>query len=454
MSDAAARRAPSPAPLRAPVARHRRGAPSPLIFHLAVGLAAYQQALLAAPRAGDPRFPWAPHLRAAAAEMLAETHGRAASGPTGSPTGSPPGGPLDRPPERIAIAREIGARLAATLRGLETWQRHPYRRRMTEPPAIWRAGASRLLDYGRAPEATAPDGPPVLVVPSLINRAYILDLMPERSLLRWLAAEGLRPVLLDWGPPGPEERGLDLEGYGAERLLPALRALRRDAGRPVAVLGYCMGGTLAAGLAARIETGIAALAVIGAPWSFAASAGIAGGLRTMLRAEGAGPFADHLDALGEAYGAIPVSLFQALFALVNPMQATLKFQRLAALDPAGPAARLFVALEDWLADGVPMARGAARDLLVDWQIGNAPDRGAWRFLGAPVRPGAIGVPMLAFCGQADTIAPPAMALPLPRAVPGARIATPATGHVGMIAGSLARPQVWRPLAAFLREHAA
>ena len=41
-----------------------------------------------------------------------------------------------------------------------------------EPPTLWSAGATRLLDYGPARR------PPLLVVPSLINRAYILDLAP------------------------------------------------------------------------------------------------------------------------------------------------------------------------------------------------------------------------------------------------------------------------------------
>ena len=50
----------------------------------------------------------------------------------------------------------------------------------------------------------------MLVVPSLINRPYILDLAPGRSLLRWLAAQGLRPLLMDWGTPGAAEAGFDL----------------------------------------------------------------------------------------------------------------------------------------------------------------------------------------------------------------------------------------------------
>lgn len=407
----------SPAP-------NRLGEPSPLTFHLAAALAGYQGALLAAPRALDPRFPWAPHLRSAAAALGGE-------------------------PDRLAVAQAIGTRLSEMIRGLEHWQRHPFRRSLADPPAIWARGGSRLLDFGDA----SGGGKPVLVVPSLINRAYILDLLPERSLLRWLASTGFRPYLLDWGDPGLPERDFDLEAYGADRLLPALDLVRARAGAPVSVLGYCMGGTLAAGLAARRPGSFVALATIGAPWRFEATAGIAGSLRAMLRAERPERAEALIDSLAEVFGYVPVLVLQTLFALINPMQAAVKFRRFARLDQESAAARHFVALEDWLADGVPMARGAAKDLLVEWQIRNRPARGEWHFLGGPVRLEAIRSPTLAFCGSSDSIAPPLLSRPLPEAISGARIVAPPTGHVGMIVGSAAPGQVWRPLAEFLHAHA-
>ena len=345
----------------------RIGQPSPLILHLGAALAAYGQALLAAPRADSPSFPWIAALgvdRAAMADL-----------------------------DQVEVAREIAARLRATVEGLEIWQRHPYRRALADPPAVWQAGCSRLLDYGRAPEATRPEGPPVLVVPSLINRPYILDLAPGRSMLRWLAAQGFRPLLMEWGAPGPAEAGFDLAAYGALRLVPALARAAELAGRPVPVVGYCMGGTLAVGLAAGVPEAVAALVTIGAPWDFASTRGLAGGYPRQSSAPRACERAAALlDAQGQAFGMVPVSLFQFLFALVNPMQAALKFQKLARLDPDGPAARLFVALEDWLADGVPMPVGAAKDLLLGWQIGNAPATGGWRFLGQTVDPARVTAP--------------------------------------------------------------
>jgi len=214
-----------------------------------------------------------------------------------------------------------------------------------------------------------------------------------------------------------------------------------------------MGGTLAAGLAARAPDGVASLTTIGAPWDFASTDGVAGGFRGLVRDQGPHRVESLLDSLGQAFGAVPVSLFQTLFALVNPLQAALKFRRFSVLDPDSPAARHFVALEDWLADGVPMTAPAARDVLVDWQIRNVTASRRWRFLGGPVDPREITVPALVFCGRGDSIAPAPLARPLGALIPDATLIEPATGHVGMIVGSAAPAQVWDPLAAFLTAHA-
>lgn len=404
---------------------HRIGQPSPLVFHLTAALTAYSQALLAAPRADSPTFPWADDL------------GHRAAG-------------LGHDLDQIEIACEIARRLLATVEGLEAWQTHPYRRTLEDPPRVWESGCSRLLDYGATAEATDPKGPPVLVIPSLINRPHVLDLIPGRSLLRWLAAQGLRPLLLDWGMPDAAEAGYDLDAYGRRRLLPALLAARAlGNGEPVPVIGYCMGGTLAAGLAARRPDDVSALVTIGAPWDFSSPLGVAGGIRAMLRAGGAARAQRLIESLGGAFGQVPVSVFQTLFAMVNPMQASLKFQKLARLDPDGQAAQLFVALEDWLAEGVPMPTGAAIDLLIGWHIHNLTARGGWHFLGGHVLPQRIAVPALIFNGSTDFIAPPPVARALGHAIPHARLLSPQTGHVGMVVGSLARQQVWRPIAEFL-----
>ena len=358
-----------------PPAPHRVGEPSPLVFHLSAALAAYGQALLAAPRADSPSFPWADGLGAEAARL---------------------GGDLDR----LQVAREVAARLKATVDGLELWQRHPYRRALADPPALWRAGCSRLLDYGATPEAATPTGRPLLVVPSLINRAYVLDLVPGRSMLRWLAEQGFRPLLLDWGEPGARE------ATSTSTTTAPSGWRRRWTWRAGSPAGRCRCSATA--WAARWRSGSPRGGRPTSPRSSPSArpgtsprrAASPAAIRAMLRAGGVAHAESQIEGLGEAFGQVPVSVFQMLFAMVNPIQASLKFQKLARLDPEGPAARLFVALEDWLAEGVPMPAGAARDLLVGWHIRNLTASGGWRFLGQPVDPAAIDAPCLVVSGRA------------------------------------------------------
>src|ERR1043165_6994779 len=141
--------------------------------------------------------------------------------------------------DRVAAAldRELLRRAHDFAVGLEAYRRHPFRRGAPRVPVVWQEGeVLRLLDYGSARKV-----PAVLVIPSLINRYYVLDLLPEQSFLRHLAASGLRPFVVDWGEPGAAERDFPLTDYIAGPLDRALTKARDLARGPVAVIGYCMG---------------------------------------------------------------------------------------------------------------------------------------------------------------------------------------------------------------------
>ncbi len=52
---------------------------------------------------------------------------------------------------------------------------------------------------------------PVVIVPSLINRHFILDLLPGKSLIEFMLQNGLKVYVLDWGVPRDEDRFLTFE---------------------------------------------------------------------------------------------------------------------------------------------------------------------------------------------------------------------------------------------------
>jgi polyhydroxyalkanoate synthase len=347
------------------------------------------------------------------------------------------------PPEAFAdaLARAGRARLAAFLDGVERWRASPHRRDVADPDPVWTEGGGRLLPFGDG------TGLPVLAVPSLINRSAVLDLTRTSSLVRFLAASGFDPYLLDWGAPGDVERRFSLTDYVAgrlERAFDAVRARRPDE-RP-AVLGYCMGGTLAAALAERRRGGLSALVLMAAPWDFHAD-DPEGAARVAAAGAALGPFA-------AAWGELPVDHIQALFAAIDPALAVRKFVAFAASGPDPEAERAFVALEDWLNDGVPLAAPVALECLGGWYGANEPAAGRWRIAGAPVDPSRIDAPALALIPSRDRIVPPGSARALAAAIPGCAVLEPPLGHIGMVVGRGAGRSVREPLAAFLAEAAA
>ncbi len=330
-----------------------------------------------------------------------------------------------------SLDRESRRRLDEFLTGIETYRTHPYARALADPPVLWAESATRLLDYGRA------GARPVLVVPSLVNRAYVLDLDADTSFVRHLAGQGLRPLLVDWGAPRAVERDFTLTDYVAGRLGRAMDAV----GERVALVGYCMGGLLALALAQLRPRDVAGIALLATPWDFHAATG---GPHPVLAALGPG-----LGGLVAALGELPVDVIQALFFALDPVQSWTKFRAFGRLDPASEAARRFVALEDWANDGVPLAGPVARECLAGWYGENAPARGEWRIAGAAVRPETLDIPSLHLIPARDRIVPPESARALAATMKGATVLIPAAGHVGMAVGSRARAAVWQPVADWL-----
>ena len=330
-----------------------------------------------------------------------------------------------------AVSLEAQRRLEKFLTGVERYRSAPYKRELRDPPVIWSEGSTRFLDYGNV------EAPCVLLTPSLINRGYILDLSAACSFARWLATEGFRPVLVEWGPPGALEADFGVTDY-ITRLERGFDALQRPSG--ISVLGYCMGGLLALALAVRRREAVDHLALLATPWDFhqpdPEQAARLSGFVTAYE-----PF---LNALGR----LPVDVIQMLFFMIDPFMGERKFSAFATMGPN--AADRFIALEDWLNDGVPLTANVARDCLRGWYGDNAPVRGEWRVDGEVVTPQMYNNPTYIAAPSADRIVPPESALAIASGFSNATVVQPDLGHIGMMTGRTARADVWAPLARWLR----
>jgi polyhydroxyalkanoate synthase subunit PhaC len=316
-------------------------------------------------------------------------------------------------------------RTAAALKGLRAYQMAPREAPLPRPPEIARIGRASVLDYGG-------EGPMVLFVPSLINPPDVLDLDGDRSLLRWLAAQGLHPLLIDWGTPLELERDWTIAAHVERLLVPLIDAFDR----PLSIVGYCLGGTMAIA-AARLRPPVQ-LTLIATPWAFDAypSRSLA-----VLR-----DVWNHAEPTTDALGVLPMELLQAVFWRMDPGRTVAKYEAHGARSPEDRASRAFVRLEDWANDGPPLTRGAARELFLDMFQDNLPGAGRWTVGGTPIRPAELAMPILEIASTTDHIVPAETSPSV-----GDRLDL-ALGHVGMIVGGRARAVLWEPLAAWLSQH--
>ena len=329
------------------------------------------------------------------------------------------------------------ALVADMLRGIKLYQDHPYHRPPNRMPVVWRDGTARLYHCAaRKPVAAA------LIVPSMINRAHILDLLPDKSFTRWLAAQGIDVYLLDWGDPAEEASAMTMDDIILRRLIPAIDAAAEQAGRkmPLYGIGYCMGGTLLA--AAAVRTGkLAGAAFLASPWDFHA------GDRVLQNHILAGtPSALQMMA---ARPALPVDWIQSVFAAVNEERTVHKFANFAAMNQHSREAELFVAVEDWLNDGLDLPAALARVCITEWYGENKPGKGQWIVDGAPVDPVAITGRTLLIAPSRDRLVPVESALALAKKLPQALVLNPDIGHIGMMTGKGAEG-VWGRVSAWLK----
>ena len=130
-----------------------------------------------------------------------------------------------------------------------------------EPPikptpytVVYTSGGMRLLHYAPTHRLHKT---PILFVYSLINRWYILDFLPGRSLIEFMVGQGFDVYAIDWGTPGVAERRITWDELLGGFVRKAVRWALRLSGAPdLTMYGYCMGGTMALAYAALYPEGI------------------------------------------------------------------------------------------------------------------------------------------------------------------------------------------------------
>jgi polyhydroxyalkanoate synthase len=114
---------------------------------------------------------------------------------------------------------------------------------VTPGKVIFQNEIMQLIQY--APSTPTVLKKPLLIVPPWINKFYVLDLMPEKSFIKWCVDQGITVFCVSWVNPDAHLAKKSWEDYINEGPLAALEAIKQATGEDrVHSVGYCVGGTL------------------------------------------------------------------------------------------------------------------------------------------------------------------------------------------------------------------
>jgi polyhydroxyalkanoate synthase len=343
------------------------------------------------------------------------------------------------PASMAAEAAGFSARLAAAAQQFATMDLRP--EGCSARTEAFRVGKAVLWRY--APLAPSAGVPPLVICYALVNRPYMMDLQPDRSLIRGLLAQGLDVYLVDWGYPDRADRGLTLDDY-VNRYLGACIDHVREAHRisSVNLLGVCQGGTMSVCHAALVPDRVRNLVTMVTPVDFHTEDNLLAKWARKL----------DVDVLVDALGNVPGALLNAAFVALMPLRLTAgKYAGLADLADDRAALETFLRMERWIQDSPDQAGTAFRQFIRDFFQENRLVRGTLEIGGRPVDPRRIACPVLNVYASQDHLVPPSASRPLASLV-SARDYTPFEfrgGHIGIYVSRSAQELLPRTIAQWL-----
>lgn len=312
----------------------------------------------------------------------------------------------------------------------------------TPADVVHRENKWRLLHYRPNPKARQRFDTPVLLVPSLINRHYVMDLLPGKSMAEDLVAMGHDVYCIDWGTPADEDRFVSFDDVCDTYLGRAIRKVAKASKRgKTHVLGYCLGGTLATIHAAARPEHIASLLLLAAPVSFADAGPMAIWTRSPQFKVG---------DIVEGFGNVPWQLMQGAFHMLRPTLTLAK--AVGVIDRAANDEFLdgFLAIETWGNDNVSFPGACYETYIEELYRNDALINGTFALSGIPARMENITCPTMAVVFGADNIVPVQAAAPLIDRISSTdkELVQLNGGHVGAVVSKAAQKNLWPKMSAF------
>ncbi|UCF92845.1 MAG: class III poly(R)-hydroxyalkanoic acid synthase subunit PhaC [Desulfobacterales bacterium] len=275
---------------------------------------------------------------------------------------------------------------------------------------------------------------PLLVVYALINRETMLDLQPERSVVRTFLEHGLEVYMMDWGYPSRKDRYLTIDdhvnGY-MDNVVDFIRA--RHQLPQINLMGICMGGSFSVMYAALHPEKIRNLIATVTPTNFDTDAGL---LHVWTRDMDA-------DTLVDSYGNMPGDIMNLGFLLLNPARLMIdKYMGFFENIDSKPFVENFIRMEKWIFDSPAVPGETFRQFIKDCYHQNLLIQSKMELDGKRVDLKNITMPLLNIYAKFDHLVPPRACELLTQKVGSQDVEDVCleTGHIGIYVSSKIQQQ--------------
>ena len=321
-----------------------------------------------------------------------------------------------------------------------------------------------LVDGSKKPIQREQHAVPLVLVPPLGVTTETFDLMPQRSLVRFLVASGFKVYLVDWGKPRKEHGRLGLEDYSHTMMGLALDKIRRhSASQDLSMMGWCMGGLLCLlyqGLAK--DKHIRNIITVASPIDLESGSGVVANLAGAAQAlngpaQLVGSYTNfRLTTLDPKRLSLPPWATTLVFKMTDPVGAVTTYWDLMTRLSDRQFVESYSTTADYLNNMLLYPGGVLQDMAVRVVGDNQLATGRVEVGGKVAELDSIECNFLAFAGETDILVPPEIAEKIVEIVASKdkefRVAH--GGHMGVIIGSKAQKAVWAESVEWLAERSA
>lgn len=276
---------------------------------------------------------------------------------------------------------------------------------------------------------------PILVVYSLINRHYILDLLPQISVINKLLQDGFDVYATDWGTPSFPDRDMTLENYAHEYVENAVDKIKEITGKDkITLFGYCWGGIFSLIYSCIHPENVRNLVLHATPSDFDK-------LDTTIEKW---TVAINTDRLVDTFGNVPGFFLNLAFVLRNPVESLLKYWRYFSEPRSMDEILQFFAIEGWLYDNIPIIGEVYREIIDQIYKENLLIKNKMKIGQKSIILSNLSMPVLSIIGTKDDLVPPNSSKKIMEIIPSSdkNLIEFSTGHVGLCISQKAHEKLW------------